>query len=227
LGDFSDLNLDGWLEKVKEQLLKCTTDTIVVLDNLSCICNSTGVEVSDMKNSFQKLQNEAMKKNGIHTTFIIIDHINKKNDVSGTYKLKALVSNRIRFEKYAPEHTKITIEKNRKYHDMVDKSFDLLWTVSPEGNKSFVNLGEIVENDSQEPPGQDSTDELSKYDGDKYTAKQMIEFHEIVRETGNKSEAQRRTGVTRQAYDKDIGKFIKAGLCTPIADTKSKGNVEK
>ena len=211
--NFSHMTLREWLQDVKKQLMGCKTDTVVVLDNISCICNSTDAEVRDLINMVKSIQSHTQER-GIYTTFIIIDHINKQGKVAGTYKLNALFSNRIRFSSHGDGHTAIKVEKNRAYHDMVNHSYDLHWITSIEGNKSFENLGEIFE-DSM--PAQTVEDEKSPDDcGKVWTDEKILEFHEVLRETRNKSEAERRTGVPRQRYDRRIKKLLADGECDPI-----------
>ena len=207
--DFAYMTLKEWLIDVEKRLLDYHTDTIVVLDNISCISNSTDAEVRNLKNTIVSMQANT-KERGFYTTFIIIDHINKQGNVAGTYKLQSLFSNRMRFDLNGNGHTKITIEKNRKYHDMIDRSIDLLWTTAPEGYKSYKNQGEKV-TDNISAPNSDNQEGNQKVEskdvGYKYSDEEILKFHEVFHETGNKSEAQRLTGVTRQAYDKRIGKL--------------------
>ena len=224
--NFSDLNFRQWLEKVREQLDRCYTDTIVVLDNMSCICNSSDVELRRMRSIIESIQKEMYNNRGIHVTFLVIDHINKKGDVAGTYKLKALFSTRIRFSSYGEGHTKISVEKNRKYHYMINKSFDLLWTTSPEGYKSFENLGEIIEDGVSAIPSDfdlgDEDDEEDDPDDRPIPDARILEFHEIVRKTGNISEASRQLSINRKHYYNRIDGLIEAGKCEPIPGINKK-----
>jgi len=226
LEGFSDLNFRQWLEKVREQLYRCHTDTIVVLDNMSCICNSSDVELRRMRSIIESIQKEMYNNRGIHVTFLVIDHINKKGDVAGTYKLKALFSTRIRFSSYGEGHTKISVEKNRKYHYMINKSFDLLWTTSPEGYKSFENLGEIIEDGVSAIPSDfdlgDEDDEEDDPDDRPIPDARILEFHEIVRKTGNISEASRQLSINRKHYYNRIDGLIEAGKCEPIPGINKK-----
>ena len=213
--NFAHLDLKGWLKNVEKRLRRCSEDSIVVLDNMSCISNSTGSEVRNMKNRFLALQKKIYNDVGIHVTFIIIDHINKKGEVAGSYKLMALFSNRIRFCAYGEGHTKVTVEKKHTYHEMIHKSFDLKWTTSPEGFKSFQNIGEIVEKkkpSADTPPLDNNYADVDDVDdGKKYSDDQILEFHRIFQERGNQSEAQRQTGVPRQVYQKRIAKILENG----------------
>ncbi len=226
LEGFSDLNFREWLGKVREQLDGCHSDTIVVLDNISCICNSSDMEVRRMRGIIESIQKEMYNNRGIHVSFLVIDHINKKGDVAGTYKLKALFSTRIRFSSYGEGHTKISVEKNRKYHDMINRSFDLLWTTSPEGYKSFENLGEIIEDRIPTTPSDsnlgDEDDEEEDSDERPIPDARILEFHKIVREKSNISEASRITGIARKHYYKRIDKLIEAGKCEPIPGINKK-----
>lgn len=212
--NFAHLDLKGWLKNVEKRLRRCSEDSIVVLDNMSCISNSTGSEVRNMKNRFLALQKKIYNDVGIHITFIIIDHINKKGEVAGSYKLMALFSNRMRFCAYGEGHTKVIVEKNRTYHEMIHKSFDYKWMTSPEGFKSFQNMGEIVDKNNSSadsPPDHNYADVDDVDDGKKYPDDQILEFHRIFLETENQSEAQRKSGVPRQVYQKRIGKILKNG----------------
>lgn len=174
--NFAHLNLFGWLKNVELRLQQCSEDTVVVLDNLSCISNSTGAEVKNMKNVFLSLQRKIFSGQGIRVTFIVIDHINKKGDVAGSYKLKALFSNRMRFSAYKEAHTKITVEKSRAYHELHGKSFDYEWTIAPEGYKSFENKGEIKMGD-REPPKKGADNKEPMFDS--YTLSQVQELYEL------------------------------------------------
>lgn len=226
IDDFAHMNLYEWLKHVRERLRNCHSDTIVVLDNISCICNSTDVEVKSMRNKIASIQKEVRTEQGIHVTFLIIDHINKKGLVAGTYKLKALFSTRIRFSSYGEGHTKISIEKNRKYHYMINKSFDLLWTTSPEGYKSFENLGEIIEDGVpvilSDSDLVDEDDEEDDPDDRPIPDARILEFHEIVREKGNISEASRQLSIHRKHYYNRIDGLIEAGKCKPIPGINKK-----
>lgn len=159
IGDFDYMTLNDWGIDVEKRLEKIYVDTVVVLDNISCISNSTEVDIRKLIKKIKSIQKRT-KKRGFYSTFILIDHINKQGNVAGTYKLSALSSNRIRFSSFGKKHTKITIEKNRKYHDLVTHSYNLLWINSPEGYKSFENVGIIA--DEQEEV---STDGERKFRG--------------------------------------------------------------
>lgn len=144
IGDFDYMTLKEWGFDVEKRLEKIHVDTVVVLDNISCISNSTEVDIRKLINKIKSIQKRTESR-GFYSTFILIDHINKQGNVAGTYKLSALSSNRIRFSSFGKKHTKITIEKNRKYHDLVAQSYNLLWINSPEGYKSFENVGIIAD----------------------------------------------------------------------------------
>ena len=217
---FTHFSITEWFTDVKSRLSDCTCDTVVVLDNLSTISNVSDKDINMLFNNIKAIQAE-MRQKGIYATFIILGHINKSGDSKGPYNLKALGSNRIRFSSNGKNHTKITVEKNRKYQDMRDKSFNLRWTTSSEGFKSYENLGEIVNSDTSSP--QDSNDETFSIDEfcgreKKYSDEEIMKFHKYLEETGSKSEATRQSGVPRQTYDRRIGKLIEKGKCQPIPD---------
>lgn len=207
IDDFGYMNLNDWLDDVEKHVNNCLTSSIFVLDNLACISNSTAKEITQMINRMKSIQNK-MKVTDTHVTFIIIDHMNKAGTIAGTYKLKALFTNIVRFEAYGKGHTMITIEKKRIGHELINKSYNLQWTTAPEGNMSFENLGEIG-GDAQNSSDSDDNGKL-------YSDDDILKFHEVLRQTGNQSEAQRQTGVPRQRYQDRIGKLIAQGKCEPI-----------
>ena len=200
-------SLNEWLNHVEEMVNSSYTSSIVVLDNLACISNSSAKEIAQMILRMKSIQ----QREGCcdaQTTFIIVDHMNKAGTIAGTYKLKALSSNIVRFEAFGKNHTKITIEKNRLAHQLVNKSFDLEWTTAPEGNLGYLNLGEI--------DGEDLNNGDFDGDGKVYSDEEILSFHEIYRKTKNQSEASRQTGVPRQRYMARIGKLIAQGKAEPI-----------
>lgn len=141
--DFLHLGVDKWCDHVQQHLGKVDSDALVVLDNISSLTSAMNGEAFRLMIAKLKSIREWQNKRGYHVAIILISHTNKSNEIIGSIQQTNLVDNVIRFEKNGDKHTKITIEKNRVYQDILGKSYDFEWITAPEGYHSFRNTGEI------------------------------------------------------------------------------------
>lgn len=130
---------EDWIARLNKRLENCKTDTTVILDNISCVCSSmNGESIREFFLKHLKQVQQKFEDKGI-LTFIILAHSNKENDMMGSVHQKNFATTVIRLNKHDDEHITMSIEKNRKYGEMANKTFLLKKMESSEGYKHFEN----------------------------------------------------------------------------------------
>ena len=143
ISNFLDFGINDWCADIQKRLTNITTDALVVLDNISCITSSMNGEAFRQLIAKIRFIRQTQNARGLHVAFILISHTNKEKEAIGSMQQTNLVDNKLKFEKNGSSHTRITMEKNRIYNELCDKSFDYEWIISPEGYQSFKYIGEV------------------------------------------------------------------------------------
>lgn len=223
-------NISDWLDDVEFQSApeRLSSDATIVIDNITK-CGTGQIQpdvITKMFNRINKIQENASQR-GIHLSFIIIAHstnVDLKdkplslNDLAGNSNLSnfadavvGIAPTRIKEHRLIkvftnrnhPEPNQVLLVERGKvgYHlsfirkELVDEQEVLPYKNARKDTYENFKLGKANET-------------AQKGQHKKYTDEQILEFHKIFLETGNKSEAYRQTGVPRQIYDARIGKLF-------------------
>ncbi len=145
-------NPEMFVKDVEKKLLACNGDTVVFVDNASCIGITLNADVIRQLflGDFKKIQKDS-KKRGFTVTFVVIAHTNKEQKLHGSSNLANFCSTMLKMERVPNENcTILHVEKNRKYGAMQDKKFKLNFCTI-DGHKGFVNVGEIKQSKHESP----------------------------------------------------------------------------
>ena len=166
-------NSDSFVKDVERKIKNCNDDTVVFIDNASCIgisLNPDGIRKLFLKD-FKRMKLDCERR-GFTVTFVVITHTNKEKNIYGSSNLANFCSTMLKMERVPNEDRMILhVEKNRKYGA---KQFTLKFCTI-DGHKGFVNVGEIKQNEP-EPPKK-GTDKEPKFGN--YTLSQVQELYEL------------------------------------------------
>ena len=166
-----------FVNDVEKRLLACNSDTVVFVDNASCIgllLNSDGIRQLFLRD-FKRMKTDCESR-GFTVTFVVIAHTNKEQKIYGSSNLENFCSTKLKMERVPNKDcTILHVEKNRKYGAMQDKKFMLNFGTI-DGHKGFVNVGEIKQGD-REPPKKGTDNKEPMFDS--YTLSQVQELYEL------------------------------------------------
>ncbi len=186
-----------WVRDLRNKLDNCTSDTVVVLDNASCVgLNNSPEAIRKLfLHHFKNLREKSLLR-GFTITFIVISHTNKEQKILGSSNLHNFSATLLRMQRNVNDNTSVlTVEKNRKYGEMQGKEFKLKFT-NIDGHKGFENVGDIGR---QKPSGNTDTSEIMF---GKYTLSQAREVYELSKKTkrvGNEEKPYSRRDIAKHA----------------------------
>lgn len=178
ISNFLDFGINDWCADIQKRLTNITTDALVVLDNISCITSSMNGEAFRQLIAKIRFIQQTQNARGLYVAFILISHTNKEKEAIGSMQQTNLVDNKLKFEKNGSSHTRITMEKNRIYNELCDKSFDYEWIISPEGYQSFKYIGEVK---TPKPTNTLSESKQPRRESGRYSKTTDEEREEIIR----------------------------------------------
>lgn len=170
-------NPELFVNDVEKRLLACNGDTVVFVDNASCIKilqNPDGIRQLFLRD-FKRMKTDCENR-GFTVTFVVIAHTNKEQKIHGSSNLANFCSTMLKMERVPNKDCSILhVEKNRKYGDIQDKKFMLTFGTI-DGHKGFVNVGEIKQSEGKTPKKDTFNDEPMF---GSYTLSQVQELYEL------------------------------------------------
>lgn len=187
---------DEWIEDLKVRLKMCNDSAVVVLDNITCIGNTTRADAIRLLflHSFNELQ-DMHKVKGYHLTFVVIAHTNKQFDLAGSANLRNFATSVLALEYADESHIKLTVEKNRKYGEMRGKEFLFAQAETDDGSKRF-EMGVPLEKAKLTSPTMLSAKEQAKAD----RRKKYEEVSLLLNDNMSWLDIHIKTGVTKQRF---------------------------
>lgn len=146
-------NVDKWLDDVNKRIAACTSNAVVFLDNLTCICSTINAETIRklFLNKLKIIQDDALKRN-ITVTFVVLAHTNKQQELAGSSNLSNFATTVLGLEKHDDMHILLHVDKMRKYGDIQGKTFLLEKKQTADGYKYDELVKEIGGEEPQVSP---------------------------------------------------------------------------